>query len=358
MRDFLINRFFWVFLGFYAQVTVADLFPVCSKGRWGYIDNHGVLKIEYKYDFAQTFSEGCAFVRKDERAFFISENDEVLFELQDEPTFCYAEPFSCGLSLVNKKPGGEEFYIDRQGRRLRLPVGAKSLSSFACGLASVKIDGKYGYIDQSGSLVISNKYDFAVPFVDGVARVWERKVFFCIDKEGVTIRNQKYEKVIASYLPTGISIVLLSQASEETGNEPQTIGRQYSEKKKVQNCIVVDHEGNQVGDSQFKQVGLFKEGKVFVCSNKKWGFVDATGRICIGLKYDMVLSISPKSDGIIAVQIGDKWGYIDDRGKIFIEPQFYEVENFQNGLAKVTNAGDDWGYIDKTGKYVWRNVNR
>lgn len=73
---------------------------------------------------------------------------------------------------------------------------------------------------------------------------------------------------------------------------------------------------------------------------------------------------------LIPVQRGDYWGYINPQGEWVINPQFYDVEKFEDGLAKVKirgrtvgrpgfklgrslNKTDIWcGVIDETGKYV------
>ena len=41
------------------------------------------------------------------------------------------------------------------------------------------------------------------------------------------------------------------------------------------------------------------------------------------------------SEGIAQVQKDRKWGFIDKTGKVIVVPQFDEVEDFQNGSAIV-----------------------
>ncbi|MFH5163641.1 WG repeat-containing protein [Campylobacter coli] len=51
------------------------------------------------------------------------------------------------------------------------------------------------------------------------------------------------------------------------------------------------------------------------------------------------------------VELNRKYGFIDKSGKIVIEPKFDGVGNFSEGLAKVKLNGK-YGFIDKSGKIV------
>lgn len=56
--------------------------------------------------------------------------------------------------------------------------------TFAEGLASVKLDGKYGFIDFTGNEVIPLKYDYAISFVNDLASVKFQDKWFWIDTNG------------------------------------------------------------------------------------------------------------------------------------------------------------------------------
>ena len=54
--------------------------------------------------------------------------------------------------------------------------------SFSEGLAPAKLDGKWGYIDPTGTLVIQAQYDMAHPFHGNLASVQIGKKYGYIDK--------------------------------------------------------------------------------------------------------------------------------------------------------------------------------
>lgn len=118
-----------------------------------------------------------------------------------------------------------------------------------------------------------------------------------------------------------------------------------------------------------------------------WGFIDATGKVVVAPKYEVILEfkdgfwrvmmenfrggfvndqgqeicplrysiVAPFAEGLSSVHLGDiatgKWGYLDTTGREVIPPTYDEAYSFQDGLACVTKDKLS-GYIDKTGKVV------
>ena len=104
-------------------------------------------------------------------------------------------PFSDGLALVqtDKHLG----YINREGKwvlggdgGVPLPEGADSFESFSEGRAKFRLNGRIGFIDTSGKVVIpADRYYGALPFSDGLAAVNDnrdiREENWCyIDRDG------------------------------------------------------------------------------------------------------------------------------------------------------------------------------
>jgi len=81
----------------------------------------------------------------------------------------------------------------------------------------------------------------------------------------------------------------------------------------------------------------------------KWGFIDKTGKVVIQPQFYWVEEFS---EGLASFETEDgKHGYLDESGKIVVEPQFDRAEAFSEGLAPVAKKFE-WGFIDKTGKLV------
>ncbi len=141
-------------------------------------------------------------------------------------------------------------------------------------------------------------------------------------------------------------------------------------------CGFVDKTGEVVIEPSYASLEEFSEGLAAFQDAKttKWGFIDKTGKVVVKATYAAVYSEhsifyekhGTFSDGLAAVatelvqsgnyEYGDNWGYIDKKGKMVIKPQFSDVGDFHNGIARVSNehitsgisAGELY-FIDKKG---------
>jgi hypothetical protein len=107
----------------------------------------------------------------------------------------------------------------------------------------------------------------------------------------------------------------------------------------------------------------FREGLARFTVDNKFGFFDTTGKIVIRPQFDWAFPFSeglavictgckktPASDEHYTVK-GGKWGYINKEGKAVIPPRFDDAGTFENGRARAKVNGK-WMYIDKKGEIV------
>ena len=136
--------------------------------------------------------------------------------------------------------------------------------------------------------------------------------------------------------------------------------------------ILVDENGNEVmkqlmepfnsghKDFQPKNLRPLSDGLSAFCvpspnstSNLVWGFRDATGKVVVPAKYDMVQDFS---NGLAAVATGKysnaKWGFIDTKGQMVIPQKFsYAPSKFDEcGLALVIDKEGLSTFMDKKGE--------
>lgn len=100
------------------------------------------------------------------------------------PEYDRAEAFSESMAVVRKD--GKYGYIDVSGR-LVIPVKYQDAGSFSAGLAPVCLYGKYGYVDKSGEMVVPFKYSYAFPFSEGLAAVELNGKVAYIGPDGKTV---------------------------------------------------------------------------------------------------------------------------------------------------------------------------
>ncbi len=173
-----------------------DLCAVMVGGKWGFIDKKGNVIIKYQFDIANQFSEGVAligFMNQEGGIQWkcIDKTGKLLFAVKGAPF--ENGRFSNGLLLVE---GAESkyFFLKKSGLLLS-EVKYDNAQEFSESLAGVCLDGKCGYIDPTGKLVIPLKYTAVTPFFNGFAEVSGlskngEEVTFVIDKTG---------KVVTSY---------------------------------------------------------------------------------------------------------------------------------------------------------------
>jgi len=218
--------------------------------------------------------------------------------------------FSEGMAVVEQD--GKRGYIDESGKIVIQPQYDHAWK-FSEGMAAVKLDGKWGFIDKSGKIIVQPKYDYVEDFRDGMVVVKLNGKYGFVDKSGKETVPPKYSRVggrvIVSYTTTD-------------GNK-----------------------GSPLNVPIYNSVYFFQHGLIAVWLDDKCGFVDKLGNEVIPLKYS---DARPFYDEMAAVKLGEKWGFIDKYGKEVIPPKYDDVKNFSDGMAAV-KLNDKWGLIDKTG---------
>lgn len=281
-----------------------------------------------------------------------------------------------GESLADVKIDGKFGYINKQGKIVIEPQFDEA-GYFNEGLAKVKIGEKSGFIDQDGKFIIELKIDpiFVEPFSEGLAKVSVKLKSGFIDKSGNTIIKPQFDN--AESFSEGLAAVEVGATSEFSRGKwgfidkqgkfvikPQfdsansfseglaqvTIGSKYG---------YIDKQGEFVIEPKFSIIMLnglqmnghadsFREGLARVRIRDKYGFIDKHGNITIEPKFE---GAGAFREGLAGIRYGGKSGFIDTKGKLVIKPEFDEAIDFSEGLASV-KIGSKWGFIDKQGKIV------
>src|SRR6266446_6978267 len=148
------------------QKRIPNIGLISNPGKWGYLDRTGKLVIPLKFTHAEDFSEGLAAVTDGDRGGFIDHSGNMIFEAPLDVTLGFHE----GVAGVLLR--GTITFFDRIGKRLPIAAdyGPKS-SSFSEGLVPISAKGKWGFVDQTGKLVIGGQFEDAEDFSEGLAPV-------------------------------------------------------------------------------------------------------------------------------------------------------------------------------------------
>ncbi len=154
-----------------------------EKDRFGYLDNQGRIAIPAHFDSASDFSEGLAFVGNRENGKLIGGYVDLTGKPAFEPRAFFGGPFREGLAAITPQ-GGPPCYIDKTGQVVLQVPGAARAGNFSEGLASVELNGLFGFVDRKGEIVIPPQWQFVDEFHRGTCRVNSADVRGYINPQG------------------------------------------------------------------------------------------------------------------------------------------------------------------------------
>ncbi|WP_176220607.1 WG repeat-containing protein [Cohnella massiliensis] len=131
---------------------------ISVDGKWGYIDTSGKEIVAPKYDEALNFSNGLAAIKVNNQWGFIDKSGKVIISPQyDEVGYFSPE----GFAYVVK---GEKYgFIDKAGKVVT-PIQYDGASNYYDGYAVVVEGKKMGLIDKSGQVIVKPQYDSIYTF--------------------------------------------------------------------------------------------------------------------------------------------------------------------------------------------------
>ena len=156
------------------------LASIDTGSEFGYINRKGEFIIQPEYMIGTEFSCSRAFVTHGCDTILINKSGK---EIKSWDEAYVASPFSDGIAqIVSMKRNGEYMeraYVNTQGETV-IPFGeTEKISqpddiineneSYSCGLIRIKRDGKYGFINLRGEMVIPPVFNYAYSFRDGLA---------------------------------------------------------------------------------------------------------------------------------------------------------------------------------------------
>ena len=271
----------------------SELIPYRKKNKWGFCTLDKKIVIDCVYENAKPFNkDGFAEVEFNGKSIYINRKGQQVqhhkkrikwSEVWGEIYFDMEFPEGLGPEEQNGKIG----FKDKAGK-LIIPCIYDGGCDFSEGLAYVQLNNKWGYIDKVGKVVIPFIYDRARNFNDGFASVSLNDKWGFIDKTG---------KVVIPFV--------------------------YS--------WAVD----------------FRGGMASVRLNGRWGFIDKNGALIIPFIYDGEGSFYNNSP-IGQVILNGKIGFINKQGKVVIPCTYEDYYNDENEVwVKLNNK---WGCYEKDGQ--------
>lgn len=256
------------------------------------------------------------------------------------------------------------------------------INGFSEGLAYVVVDGKWGFIDRTGTVVIQPQFDDAGCFRNGIAPVEKNKKWGYVDQKGNVVidfvwdwASDFYENraLVMSgrlwgYIDTKGSVVIKPQfdLAHSFSDGLALVASRNNRQRAIDLRGYIDSNGQwiiKLDPTSYHPIGDFKDGlaRVHILLGRdaggntivKDGYIDKTGEVV--LNPTLVAQSSGFYEGLAQFRIGPlskgKYGFLNRDLVVVIEPQFDSAWHFSEGLVQVASNGK-WGFADKQGTLV------
>lgn len=334
----------------YLMISMADhgLFRV-KQGSWfGLINEAGIEVVKPIYSRIYDFKEGMAKVELTKQWGFIdSTGKEVV-----KPKYSYedAMDFSNGLGVIkeNNYNGSSYFFVDKQGQVAHNQRKYVDVTPYVNGYARVTVKTGNDYttsiVDVNGKPVF-NKPDFGYAHLLPNALVITKSSYPPGYKTGVNIMED-YKYMTIKYGVTDRNAVVLKEANYEA---VELLDGDIIALKKDGKWLIYNSRTNAILGQGFDAVRVGWVNKfIEVNANKKWGCIDATGKLRFAPKYD---SVGLSSTDYTVVGNEGKFAYTDASGKELFPLKYQMTFGMENGVGFFA-INDKAGIINSKGKEI------
>jgi len=167
---------------------------MCDNGKYGYINAAADFIIGCDFDEAKVFKNSRAIVKSGNGWGVIDKRGNYIFG-----PLSAVEMINPDENMFKFKREGKWGWLNAEGA-IVIPAVYDDIMSFDDrDIAPVKQNGMWGYIDKNGNYVINRQYDVAYPFFNNRAVVKIDEQFVTVDKNGMIDLRTGSQKIDPSY---------------------------------------------------------------------------------------------------------------------------------------------------------------
>ncbi len=265
------------------------------EGKYGMIDRSGKCVFPVEFKELGTLSDGLAYGQKDSLyGYYDADFNQRISEK-------YEEAFSFSDSIAKVQMGENQGFIDIYGTNVVAP-GYSSVEFFSDTLLIFEDNGKYGLMKRNCEVVINAQYDRIMkPVIDRTMVIQNGKIGY-IDLSGNLIIPVQYET-----FPN-------SPAKGQFNSNLTVI-------KFKGKYGVIDKNGRVILAATFNEIGDISSVMAF-SKGKGWGFTDLLGKVTIQPAYSYAESFVA---GTAIAELNGMQGVIDSKGTILLPLQYKSV---------------------------------
>lgn len=271
---------------------------------FGYIDATGNTVIAAKYEVAMPFNGNRAYVRfRGKWGVIDKKGNWIMAPVLDQPDHM-SSAYGYETDYLSESDD-----LSERSRNYDEPMET-DIYYFSEGMGAISYNGKFGFIDSTGKVIVAPVYDNVGAFSQGLAPVRHLDRWGYVDKTGKEVIAIHFRSA-SSFTENGLALVETSMP--ESGLSSPEPGLEYE-----------DNETSY------------------------FGYIDRNGKWAIRPQFSYATDFS-EGLAVASVDYGPK-GFIDKSGKFIIQPKYDYANNFHHGVAYVHLRMYEGFYIDKTGK--------
>jgi hypothetical protein len=292
-----------------------------------------------------------------------------------EPSLNVSFMYEYGSYVIAYKGDGNDVkygILDSKTGRVMVPFAYDRLGSqgkgqglvFTDGLAQARKDGKCGFVNINGEVVIPLEYDDVQWFNNGLAPVKKDGKWGVINTNGDTVIPFEYESISSFYDDTTFAnqdgkMGIINKNNEIvipfeydwiswTRNPDLAVARKDGKQG------IINSNGDVIIPIEYTNVEYAGEGLIAVQTGDfntgKWGYLNLNNEVVLPIEYDRTGWMF--FDGLAFVQKDNFQGFVNTNGEIVIPLEYERTWNsFTNGFARV-RKNNKWGIINTKGEVV------
>ena len=320
--------------------------------KWGYIDKQAKIIIEPIYDDTRDFRSGIALANLKGKWGYININGENIIPHK----YVEASSFSGGAALV-KSFDGSRFFIDIQGNEL-FKVEADDVKEFNNGLALFLRNGFWGAYDKNGKEIITPDFNKLKILTDDLLIARRDKKYAFLDHHNHTKTDFLYDKiywekdfpfVVKQDKKYGLLDQNLTKVIDTDYDKIGAFHGKYALAQKDGIYVLIDRSAKQIKTLNYDRVEYAGEGKWKYRKNGKWGLLDEMGEVVTAPIFYL---LNRYNEGMLVYGLNeDRWGFLNEKGEIVTEAIYPLLWDYHNGLARIIGY-NGFGFVDKLGNEV------
>lgn len=241
-----------------------------------------------------------------------------------------------------------KFGFEDDGKEV-VPAKYDRCEEFKNGYACIKIDGKWGVIDETGKEVVPFAYD-SIDFIYGV-----RHGFIVAgngDKKGLVDIATGKEVIPCEYEEVWTMDNGTARVAKKMGTKIDfEVSASFTSisKENIQYGIVKIETGEEVVPCKYDQIDTtFKNGFAVVENDGKQGVINSEFKEIVPCEYEQICDLK---NGFFRAKQKDLWNFLDKDGNQATFQGFDYLEDCQNGYALAKKYRTD--LMDGRSKTEW-----